>query len=234
MSSQHFRAGVVIVVRHPDGRRVLAFERADAPGAGSCRRAGWRQGEEPIAGAWRELLEETGLGEADVVARAEYPEWVAYEWPEDVIREHGRDGRRRGQVHKWFLFDALRADIAPTPDGSEFVAWHWVDPEWLVDHVVDWRRPAYERVLGYPVSDLFTRRRREAPARPGAAGRPAAAAHARRCRRPGPPRRPGQAAAPSGRAGPPDQRDLLGAARHRQDHAGAGRRRHARSGSSSR
>ena len=148
MSSQHFRAGVVIVVRHPDGRQVLAFERADSPGSWQFPQGGLQQGEEPIAGAWRELLEETGLGEADVEARAEYPEWLANEWPEDVIRENGRDGRRRGQVHKWFLFDALRADIAPTPDGSEFVAWRWVDPDWLAANVTDWRRPAYERVLG--------------------------------------------------------------------------------------
>ena len=29
--AQHFRAGVVVVVRHPDGRQLLAFERSDSP-----------------------------------------------------------------------------------------------------------------------------------------------------------------------------------------------------------
>ena len=93
-----------------------------SPGAGNCHKVVSYAGEEPIAAAWRELKEETGLGEADVIARVEYPEWVAYEWPPDVIRDHGHDGKRRGQVQKWFLFDALHADITPTPDGSEFVA----------------------------------------------------------------------------------------------------------------
>lgn len=145
---QHFRAGVVIVVRHPDLRRILAFERADTSGSWQLPQGGLESGEEPIDAAWRELLEETGLDEAHVLARAEFPEWVAYEWPEDVIRERGLDGGRRGQVQKWFLFDAVNGDITPNPNGREFVAWRWVFPEWLVGHVVEWRRGAYERVLG--------------------------------------------------------------------------------------
>ena len=148
MSGQHFRAGVVIVVRHPDLRRVLAFERADLPGNWQLPQGGLESGEEPIAAAWREMEEETGLTAAEVIVRAEYPDWIAYEWPEPVIRERGREGRRRGQVQKWILFDAVNADIAPSPNGSEFVAWQWVDPQWLVAHVVEWRRSAYERVLG--------------------------------------------------------------------------------------
>jgi putative (di)nucleoside polyphosphate hydrolase len=148
VSGQYFRAGVVVVVRHPNLTEIMAFERADAAGSWQLPQGGLLKGEEPIAAAWRELMEETGLGETDVVARVEFPEWVAYEWPEDVRREHGRDGRRRGQVQKWFVFDALHADIEPSPDGSEFVTWKWVDPSWMIANVVEFRRAAYERVLG--------------------------------------------------------------------------------------
>ncbi len=147
MGGQHFRAGVVVVVRHPDLHQVLAFERSDAPGSWQLPQGGLDQHEEPIEAAWRELFEETGLTDADVVARAEYPEWVAYEWPPQVMDIHGKDGKRRGQVQKWFLFDALTPDIEPAPDGSEFVDWRWVDPEWLIGHVAEMRRSAYERVL---------------------------------------------------------------------------------------
>lgn len=148
VSGQHFRAGVVIVVRHPNLRDIMAFERADVAGTWQLPQGGLEQGEEPINAAWRELMEETGLGKNDVVARVEFPEWVAYEWPADVIRLHGRDGRRRGQIQRWFVFDALHPDVAATPDGSEFVSWKWVEPKWLIDNVVDFRRPAYQRVLG--------------------------------------------------------------------------------------
>ena len=150
MASQHFRAGVVVVVRHPDRRRVLALERCDTPGSWQLPQGGLDVGEQPIEGAWRELEEETGLGERQVEARAEYPEWTAYEWPaelREVEAAHAKPGRR-GQVHRWFLFDALQPDVVPVPDGHEFRDWRWVSPDWLTQHVVDWRRPAYRRVLG--------------------------------------------------------------------------------------
>ena len=138
----------MIVVRHPDLRRVLAFERADSPGDFQLPQGGLDLGEEPIEGAWRELGEETGLGDTDVVARAEFPEWTVSEWPDEVRLLRGKVANKRGQVHKWFLFDAVSPEVTPAPDGSEFVSWQWVEPAWLIDHVPSWRRPAYAKVLG--------------------------------------------------------------------------------------
>jgi putative (di)nucleoside polyphosphate hydrolase len=147
MGSQHFRAGVVVVVRHPDRRQVLAFQRRDAPGSWQLPQGGLDTGEDPVDAAWRELGEETGLGDAHVSAVAEYPDWVAYEWPAEVRRLKGHEGSRRGQVQRWFLFDARSGDIEPVPDGREFDAWKWVDPDDLVAEVVSFRRASYGRVL---------------------------------------------------------------------------------------
>ena len=147
MAGQHFRAGVVIVIRHPDRQRILAFERSDAAGSWQLPQGGLDAGEEPVEGAWRELLEETGLGPDHVQVLAEFPDWIAYEWPIEIMEVQGKDGKRRGQVQKWFLFDALDAAIEPTPDGSEFVGWQWVEPSWLLGQVPEWRRAAYAKVL---------------------------------------------------------------------------------------
>lgn len=148
MASHHFRAGVVVVVRHPADGLVMAFERSDSPGSWQFPQGGIDEGESPLEAAWRELGEETGLGAELVVMRAEHPDWIAYEWP-DSIRSRKRTAHLRlGQVQKWFVFEAVHPDVVPTPDGKEFVAWKWVEPRWLLDNVPPWRRPGYERVLG--------------------------------------------------------------------------------------
>jgi putative (di)nucleoside polyphosphate hydrolase len=143
-----FRAGVVIVVRHPDLEHVMAFERVDAPGSWQLPQGGMNDGETPLDAAWRELLEETGLGPDHVDVLAEYPDWVAYEWPEELRKSKPNRRDRIGQAQRWFLFNALTTDIVPEPDGTEFVAWKWVTPGWLIDHVPEFRHDAYLRVLG--------------------------------------------------------------------------------------
>ena len=132
----------MIAVRGVDGR-LLVFERGDVPNQWQLPQGGIDRDETPLDAAWRELGEETGLGPDDVRAVAEYPHWVLYEYPTELKLLKGR----LGQAHKWFLFDALRADIIPTPDDREFVAWQWATREWLIDNVVEFRRPGYATVL---------------------------------------------------------------------------------------
>jgi putative (di)nucleoside polyphosphate hydrolase len=142
MPSAHFRAGVVTVVVNDRGE-VLAFERSDVRGQWQLPQGGIDVGERPVEAAWRELDEETGLGPGDVELVGEHPDWTVYEWP-DHLREQGR---RLGQAHRWFTFRVRRADVEPAPDGDEFVDWRWADPRWLIDQVVEFRRPGYRRVL---------------------------------------------------------------------------------------
>lgn len=142
MGSRHFRAGIVAVVRRSDGM-VLAFERVDVAGNWQLPQGGLETAERPVDAAWRELEEETGLGPADVELCGEHPDWLLYEWPVDVVG----DGARLGQVHRWFFFAARSDDVEPIPDGREFRAWQWVEPSWLADNVVPFRRPAYRAAL---------------------------------------------------------------------------------------
>jgi putative (di)nucleoside polyphosphate hydrolase len=139
--AQQFRAGVVMVVRHPDRDELLAFERADLPGEWQLPQGGIDNDEEPLDAAWRELAEETGLGPEQVELVGEHPRWVAYEWPADLR------GKRRGQVQRWFFFAARDAKVQPKVDDREFQAWRWCTPAWLIRQVVEFRQEAYTEVL---------------------------------------------------------------------------------------
>jgi putative (di)nucleoside polyphosphate hydrolase len=142
MPSFNFRAGVVAVVVDSAGR-VLAFERTDIPGAWQLPQGGIDVGESADVAAWRELAEETGLGPDEVDLVAVHPDWTVYEFPGP--RPDG--DRRLGQVQRWYVFRLRDDTIEPTPDGVEFASWRWVDRRWLVDHVVEFRRPVYRSVL---------------------------------------------------------------------------------------
>lgn len=142
MTSANFRAGVVAVVRNSSDE-VLVFERSDVPGAWQLPQGGVDVGEAPGDAIWRELGEETGLGADDVDLVAEHAEWVVYEFPAEVRR----DGKRLGQAQRWYTFRVKADVVVPTPDQVEFVNWQWVRADWLVDHVVEFRREAYRRVL---------------------------------------------------------------------------------------
>jgi putative (di)nucleoside polyphosphate hydrolase len=142
MAKPHFRAGVVAVVRRPDGQ-VLVFERADAPGAFQLPQGGIESGETPEQAVWRELMEETGLSRREVRLVDQAPAWTIYEWPDAM-----RTTERLGQAHRWFVFEPLVDDIEPRPDGREFTSWCWMQPSDLIEHVVEFRRGPYAQVLG--------------------------------------------------------------------------------------
>ena len=141
MASPHFRANVVAVITDRRGR-VMAFERTDLEGQWQLPQGGIDDGERPLDAAWRELEEETGLSAAEVELVGEFPEWTAYEWPSGP-RRNGR----MGQCQRWFTFLVRDESVVPTPDGREFGDWKWVERRWLIDNVVEFRRPSYERVL---------------------------------------------------------------------------------------
>ncbi|MGB0113701.1 MAG: NUDIX domain-containing protein [Ilumatobacteraceae bacterium] len=142
MASANFRAGVVILVTNEAGE-AMVFERSDVSGSWQLPQGGIDVGESPVEAAWRELGEETALTSDDVELVGEHPRWMVYEFPEHVRS----GGKRLGQAQRWFTFAVRTPDVTPTPDGVEFVDWKWVDRDWIVEHVVDFRRTVYRDVL---------------------------------------------------------------------------------------
>lgn len=135
-----FRPSAGCLIVNGEGR-ILYCERADIPGAWQMPQGGIDPGEDPQKGALRELYEETGVKDVDLIDT--YPDWLTYSFPDGAPN---RDGFT-GQAQKWFLLkyngdpDAINLDDA---QDKEFTAYLWATPEYILETVAEFRKPLYE------------------------------------------------------------------------------------------
>ena len=140
-SSEKFRPNAAALIRKGD--QILAFERRDVSDAWQCPQGGIEVGEAPHEAVWREIKEETGLGRSDVELVAEYPGWLSYTYPSDLIQK--RFGNL-GQTQKWFLFDFIGNETNIVLDEAEFQSWRWMTFGALMTKVPDFKRPVFEQL----------------------------------------------------------------------------------------
>lgn len=103
-------------------------------------------GETPRQAALRELAEETGIRDAEILAESD--EWLAYDLPDHLIGRLWR-GRYRGQTQKWFAarFTGDDSAINLEAHNPEFDAWQWVSLDLLPELIVPFKRDVYLRVV---------------------------------------------------------------------------------------
>ncbi len=137
-------AGVRLFNRHglvfAGRRRDIGVEAWQMP------QGGIDAGESPRDAALRELAEEAGTDKVEIVAESE--DWLTYEFPDD-LRHRAWGGRYAGQAQRWFLMrftgEDSDIDIAAT-EPPEFAAWKWMRLDDLVDGIVAFKRPVYDRI----------------------------------------------------------------------------------------
>jgi putative (di)nucleoside polyphosphate hydrolase len=104
-------------------------------------------GEQCRAAALRELAEETGAVNVEVLAEA--PWWLSYDLPDELLGV-ALKGRYRGQRQKWFAMRFLgqdeEIDIAPRRHKAEFDDWRWAPLSDVPRLVVPFKRQVYEDV----------------------------------------------------------------------------------------
>lgn len=140
------RAGLVFV-----GRRKGGVEHVDDTHVWQMPQGGIDEGEDPYAGALRELYEETSIRSVEKLG--EIAEWIAYDIPRDIVAE-AWGGKYRGQKQKWFAlrFSGPDSEIdVLSPGGgkhkAEFIDWRWVELKSLPELVVPFKRATYEQVV---------------------------------------------------------------------------------------
>lgn len=140
-----YRRGVGIMLLN-DEQKVFVGRRADTKGdAWQMPQGGIDEDEEPREAAFRELREEIGTVNAQILAESKT--WLRYKLPPE-LRKRWKD-RWRGQQQKWFVmrFHGTDSDINVATEHPEFTAWKWVPIEHLTDLIVSFKRQLYVDLL---------------------------------------------------------------------------------------
>lgn len=148
MTKPYFRPGTGTIIYNQKGE-VLSFRRTSQPDIWQLQQGGMDDDEEPITTMWRELLEETGLTETDILSICEYPDWTIYSYTEK-INIAGRP-ECLGQAHRWYFLElkpGTEIDLRKAHD-QEFSDWHWSTFEELVAKTGEMKKGIYIALNNY-------------------------------------------------------------------------------------
>lgn len=110
---------------------------------------GLMEREDTEAAALRELLEETGVRNVEILART--PGWLSYELPPELLGV-ALKGRYRGQRQQWFAmrFTGPDSEVCIKPARgrkAEFDGWRWAYAAEAAELVIPYKRALYEQIL---------------------------------------------------------------------------------------
>lgn len=104
--------------------------------------------ETPEKAAIRELYEETGITKEKINKISTSKLWKTYDFPKELIPKLW-NGRYRGQIQKWFLFQytGKDSDINISSTEQEFSNWRWTNENDLLKLIVPFKKAVYIDVI---------------------------------------------------------------------------------------
>lgn len=137
-------AAVVLSPTYPLDCKFLIAQRSDIKGAWQFPQGGIDEKETPKQAILRELSEEIGTDEVEILAQ--HPEWLSYDFPQGIAKKMHYDG----QSQKYFLVRLKsNAKININTKDPEFDDYKFVDFNGVFDLVNHFKKPIYHKVLKY-------------------------------------------------------------------------------------
>tara|TARA_B100000287_G_scaffold36827_1_gene33833 strand:+ start:1200 stop:1673 length:474 start_codon:yes stop_codon:yes gene_type:complete len=139
------RNGVGIVVLNSTNK-VFVGKRIDNPkNFWQMPQGGIDPGEEYFSAALRELKEETGIENVELIK--EINETLTYELPSNLLGIIWK-GKYRGQKQRWFIvrFKGNDSEINLKTHKPEFLDWKWIDIDEINKVAVNFKLEVYNKI----------------------------------------------------------------------------------------
>ncbi|RXK14300.1 RNA pyrophosphohydrolase [Halarcobacter mediterraneus] len=138
-------AAIVLSAKYPEKCEIFIASRTDVENAWQFPQGGIDEGENPNEALHRELEEEIGTKDIEIIA--EYPKWVSYDFPPAIAKKmHPYDG----QIQKYYLVKLKKgAKIDINTEIPEFSEYKFVPTENIYDYITFFKRTVYKQVLKY-------------------------------------------------------------------------------------
>jgi putative (di)nucleoside polyphosphate hydrolase len=144
-------AAIIVGPEYPEKTRIFIAERSDIAGVWQFPQGGIDKGESAKEALLRELEEEIGTAKVEVIAK--YPEWIAYDFPKHAMKKMKP---WKGQKQRYYLVRLKKsAKIRLDTKHPEFCDYKFVEPEHLFDDIAHFKKPVYERVIRYFISEGY-------------------------------------------------------------------------------
>jgi putative (di)nucleoside polyphosphate hydrolase len=138
-------AAIVLSSSYPLKCEILIASRVDIKDAWQFPQGGIDGDETPKEALFRELKEEIGTDEVEIIA--EYPGWVSYDFPPSVAKNMAPFD---GQTQKYYLVKLKKGAVVNiNTKVPEFSEYKFVKRARLNDYITFFKRTVYKKVLKY-------------------------------------------------------------------------------------